>query len=73
MFDGFKVINDDYIYLFLDNNYEFASDINTNRKKERKILDECKYYLYKHNLNFNNRLYFIYNGKAIGYINKYNF
>ena len=34
MFNGFRVLNKNYIYLFLDNKYEFASDINT--KQERK-------------------------------------
>lgn len=70
MFNGFRKINDDYIYLFLDNKYEFASDINTKRKKENKIIDECKRYLYLHNLTFNNKLYFVSNGVVIGYISK---
>lgn len=70
MFNGFRKINEDYIYLFLDNKYEFASDINTKRKKENKIIDECKRYLYLHNLTFNNKLYFVSNGVVIGYISK---
>ena len=37
MFNGFRVLNSNYIYLFLNNNYEFASDINTKQKKEKKI------------------------------------
>lgn len=71
MFNGFKVLNNNYIFLFLDNNYEFAQDINTKRKKENKILSECKEYLYSHKLNFNNKLYFVSNGIVIGYIEKY--
>ena len=45
MFNGFRVLNSNYIYLFLNNNYEFASDINTKQKKEKKIIDECKNFL----------------------------
>ena len=37
MFNGFRVLNSNYIYLFLNNNYEFASDINTKQKKEKNI------------------------------------
>ena len=70
MFNGFKKVNDDYIYLYLDNNYEFADDINTKIKKENKIRQECINYLYSHNLNFNNKLYFVSNGIVIGYISK---
>ena len=36
MFNGFRILNSNYIYLFLNNNYEFASDINTKQKKEKK-------------------------------------
>lgn len=70
MFSGYKIINNNYIYLFLNNNYEFASDINTKRKKENKIIDECVNYLSMHNLNFNEKLYFVSNGTIIGYITK---
>ena len=73
MFNGFRVINDNYIYLFLDNNYEFASDVNTKDKKQNKIIEECSNYLNKHNLKFNNRLYFVSNGIVIGYIDKNKF
>ena len=70
MFNGFRVLNNNYIYLFLDNNYEFASDINTRRKKENTIISECKNYLIGHNLSFNDKLYFVSNGVVIGYITK---
>lgn len=73
MFNGFRVLNDNYIYLFLDNKYEFSSDVNTKDKKESKIVDECKNYLIKHNLSFNDKLYFVSNGVVIGYINKKRF
>ena len=73
MFNGFRVINDNYIYLFLDNNYEFSSDVNTKDKKQNKIIEECSNYLNKHNLKFNNRLYFVSNGIVIGYIDKNKF
>ena len=42
MFNGFRVLNSNYIYLFLNNNYEFASDINTKQKKKRKLLMNVK-------------------------------
>ena len=70
MFNGFRVLNNNYIYLFLDNKYEFASDINTRRKKEHTIISECKNYLIGHNLSFNDKLYFVSNGVVIGYITK---
>ena len=70
MFNGFRVLNKNYIYLFLDNKYEFASDINTRRKKENTIISECKNYLIGHNLSFNDKLYFVSNGVVIGYITK---
>ena len=70
MFNGFRVLNNNYIYLFLDNNYEFASDISTNEEKENKIAEECRKFLNLHNLTFNDRLYFVSNGIVIGYINK---
>ena len=70
MFNGFRVLNKKYIYLFLDNRYEFASDINTRRKKENTIISECKNYLIGHNLSFNDKLYFVSNGVVIGYITK---
>lgn len=72
MFNGYRVLNNDYIFLFLDNNYEFANDINTKRKKENKIINECINYLYFNNINFNNKLYFVSNGIVIGYIKKEN-
>lgn len=72
MFNGFKIINKDYIYLYLDNKYEFSSDINTKENKENKIIDDAKEFLKDHNLSFNKRLYFVTNGVVIGYINKYN-
>ena len=71
MFNGFKIINKDYIYLYLDNKYEFSSDINTKESKENKIIDDAKEFLKDHNLSFNKRLYFVTNGVVIGYINKY--
>ena len=72
MFNGFRVLNSNYIYLFLNNNYEFANDINTKQKKEKKIIDECKNFLFSHNLSFNDKLYFVSNGIVIGYITKNN-
>ena len=69
MFNGFRILNN-YIYLFLDNNYEFASDINSKEKKENKIAEECVNYLKSHNLSFNDKLYFVSNGIVIGYIDK---
>lgn len=70
MFSGYKVLNNKYILLFLNNNYEFSSDINTNRKKENKIINESIKYLFIHNLNFNDKLYYVSNGYVIGYMNK---
>ncbi len=72
MFNGFKIIDKDYIYLYLDNNYEFASDINTKEQKEGKIINDTISFLNNHNLSFNKRLYYVSNGIVIGYINKYN-
>lgn len=69
MFDGFKYINNN-ICLFLNNNYEFSSDINTKNKKEKRIIDECKNFLRMHNISFKDRLYFAQNNYIIGYINK---
>ena len=34
-----KILNKDYIYLYLDNRYEFASDINTKERKEQTIIN----------------------------------
>ncbi|MBO5182825.1 MAG: hypothetical protein J6B64_00265 [Bacilli bacterium] len=70
MFNGFKILNSRYIYLFLDNNYEFADDINTKNKKQNKIIEECVNYLNTHNLPFNDRIYFVSNGIVIGYLDK---
>lgn len=72
MFNGFKIINKDYIYLYLDNNYEFASDINTKEKKQNTIINDTKSFLNSHNLSFNKKLYYVSNGTVIGYINRYN-
>lgn len=72
MFNGFKIINNDYVYLYLDNNYEFASDINTRDKKQNKIIDDTKNFLMSHNISFDKKLYYVSNGTVIGYINKYN-
>ena len=38
MFNGYKKINDNYIYLYLDNNYEFAKDITTKLQKQNEII-----------------------------------
>lgn len=70
MFNGFRILNNNYIYLFLNNKYEFSSDINTKEKKENTIINECKNYLINHNLSFNDKLYFVSNGIVIGYITK---
>lgn len=72
MFNGFKKVNDNYIYLYLDNNYEFANDVNTKSKKQNEIIKDTRDFLREHNLNFNNRVYYVSNGIVIGYINKYN-
>lgn len=72
MFNGFKKVNNNYIYLYLDNNYEFSNDINTKEKKQNEIIKDTKEFLRLHNLNFNNRVYYVSNGIVIGYINKYN-
>ena len=72
MFNGFKKVNENYIYLYLDNNYEFAKDINTRLKKQNEIIKDTKEFLKAHNLNFNNRVYYVSNGIVIGYINKNN-
>lgn len=72
MFNGFKKVNENYIYLYLDNNYEFASDINTKERKQNEIIKDTREFLRSHNLNFNNRVYYVSNGIVIGYINKYN-
>ena len=69
MFNGYRVI-DNRVFLFLDNNYEFASDINTKRKKEKTIIEECEKYLFRHNLTFNDKLYFVSNKNIIGFIEK---
>ena len=71
MFNGYRKINDSYIYLYLDNNYEFASDINTREKKKMDIINSCNNFINGHNLKFNDRVYLISNGIVIGYINKY--
>lgn len=72
MFNGFKKVNENYIYLYLDNNYEFASDINTKERKQNEIIKDTRDFLLSHNLNFNNRVYYVSNGIVIGYINKHN-
>lgn len=69
MFNGFKILYD-YVYLYLDNNYEFANDINTKLKKQNKIVEECRNYLNEHNIKASNRIYFISKGIVIGYIDK---
>lgn len=70
MFNGYRILNNNYLYLFLDNNYEFGNDINTKEEKENKIKEECRKFVNIHNLKFNDKLYFISNGIVIGYINK---
>ena len=72
MFNGFKILNKDYIYLYLDNRYEFASDINTKERKEQTIINSTISFLNNHNLSFYKRVYFVSNGTVIGYINKRN-
>lgn len=72
MFNGFKILNKDYIYLYLDNKYEFASDINTKERKEQTIINNTISFLNSHNLSFDKRIYYVSNGVVIGYINKYN-
>lgn len=72
MFNGFKKVNDNYIYLYLDNNYEFASDVNTKLKKQNEIIKDTRNFLVTHNLDFKNRVYYVSNGIVIGYINKHN-
>lgn len=72
MFNGFKTINKDYIYLYLDNNYEFANDISTKEQKQREIIKSSRKFLMDHNINFNNKLYYVSNGVVIGYITKNN-
>lgn len=72
MFNGFKILNKDYIYLYLDNRYEFASDINTKERKEQTIINSTISFLNNHNLSFDKRVYFVSNGTVIGYINKIN-
>lgn len=70
MFNGYRILNSNYLYLFLDNNYEFGNDVNTREEKENKIKEECRKFINIHNLNFKDRLYFVSNGIVIGYINK---
>ena len=72
MFNGFKRVNDNYIYLYLDNSYEFASDVNTKLKKQNEIIKNTRNFLVMHNLDFKNRVYYVSNGIVIGYINKHN-
>lgn len=72
MFNGYKKINDNFIYLYLDNNYEFASDINTKKLKQNEIIKDTRNFLTSHNLTCNNRIYYVSNGIVIGYINKNN-
>ena len=72
MFNGFKILNKDYIYLYLDNRYEFSSDINTKERKEQTIINSTISFLNNHNLSFDKRVYFVSNGTVIGYINKWN-
>ena len=67
-----KILNKDYIYLYLDNRYEFASDINTKERKEQTIINNTISFLNNHNLSFDKRVYFVSNGTVIGYINKRN-
>ena len=70
MFNGYRVINKRYIYLYLDNNYEFANDINTREKKKMDILNSCSNYLKNHNLDLIDKVYLVSNGVVLGYINK---
>ena len=70
MFIGHRIFNEDYIFLILNNNYKFDSDIDNKKKKEDKIKNECINYLYFNNLNFNKKLYFVLNKIVIGYIRK---
>ena len=65
MFNGYKKVNDNFIYLYLDNNYEFASDINTKKLKQNEIIKDTKNFLINHNLTCNNRIY--YGGMSHGY------
>lgn len=69
MFNGFKILYD-YVYLYLDNNYEFASDINSKEKKQSKIIEECNNYLREHNIKSRDKVFFISKGIVIGYIDK---
>lgn len=71
MFNGYRNINNEYIYLYLDNNYEFSSDLDTKEKKKLDIINSCNNFIDIHNLKFNDRVYLISNGLVIGYINKY--
>lgn len=70
MFNGYRMINNHYLYLYLDNNYEFASDINTREKKKMDIINSCNNFLINHNLNLVDKVYLISNGVVLGYINK---
>ena len=72
MFNGFKKINNQYIYLYLDNKYEFADDINTRDKKQSEIIKDTKKFIENHNIGFNDKLYYVSNGVVIGYITKNN-
>ena len=72
MFNGFKKINNQYIYLYLDNNYEFANDINTRDKKQSEIIKDTKRFIENHNIGFSDKLYYVSNGVVIGYITKNN-
>lgn len=72
MFNGFKKINNQYIYLYLDNNYEFANDINTRDKKQSEIIKDTKKFIENHNIGFSDKLYYVSNGVVIGYITKNN-
>lgn len=64
------MINKRYVYLYLDNKYEFASDINTRDKKKMDIINSCNNYLKEHNLNLIDKVYLVSNGVVLGYINK---
>lgn len=70
MFNGYRKINDSSVYLYLDNNYEFASDVNTKEKKKLDIINSCNNFITMHNLKFDDRVYLISNGIVIGYITK---
>lgn len=69
MFNGFRKLNENNVLLSFNNNYKFNNDLDY-KSKEKIILNETKKFIINHNINFNKKILYVYNGIIIGYINK---